>query len=53
MNDNEIRHLWENIEVQPSARCWEAIESGIAAAGSAAGGTAAAAKTAAHATHTD
>lgn len=50
MNDNEIRHLLENIEVQPSARCWEAIESGIAAAGSAAGGTAAAAKTAAHAT---
>lgn len=50
MNDNEIRNLLENIEVQPSARCWEAIESGITAAGSAAGSAAAAAKTAAQAT---
>ena len=50
MNDNEIKQLLENIEVQPSPRCWEAIESGISAAGAAAGGTAAATKAAAHAT---
>lgn len=50
MNDNEIKQLLENLEVQPSARCWDAIESGIAAAGTTAGGTSAAAKAAAQAT---
>ena len=50
MNDNEIKQLLENLEVQPSARCWDAIESGIAAAGSTAGGTSAATKAAAQAT---
>ena len=50
MNDNEIKQLLENLEVQPSARCWDAIESGIAAAGTTAGGTSAATKAAAQAT---
>ena len=50
MNDNEIKQLLENLEVQPSARCWDAIESGIAAAGSTAGGASAATKAAAQAT---
>lgn len=51
MNDNEIKQLLENLEVQPSARCWDAIESGIAAAGTTSGGTSAAGKAAAQATH--
>ena len=47
MNDEEIRRLLENVEVEPSAHCWEAISSNIAAgAGSAA--TAGAAKAAVH-----
>lgn len=51
MNDNEIKQLLENLEVQPSARCWDAIESGIEAAGTTAGSTSAAAtKAAAQAT---
>ncbi len=51
MNDNEIKQLLENLEVQPSTRCWDAIESGIAAAGTTAGSTSAAAtKAAAQAT---
>ena len=51
MNDTEIKQLLENLEVQPSTRCWDAIESGIAAAGTTAGSTSAAAtKAAAQAT---
>ena len=44
MNDEEIKRLLENVEVKPSAHCWEAISSNIAA------GTGAAATTAAKAT---
>lgn len=48
MNDNEIKQLLENIEVQPSPRCWEAIDGAL---GAAAGSTSAAAtKAAAQAT---
>lgn len=51
MNDNEIKQLLGNLEVQPSARCWDAIESGIAATGATAASTSAAAtKAAAQAT---
>lgn len=48
MQDNEIKNLLENIEVQPSARCWQAIE-GQLAAGAAASGAAASAHAAKHA----
>lgn len=47
MNDNEIKQLLENIEVQPSPRCWEAIDGALGAAG---GTSAAATKAAAQAT---
>ena len=47
MNDNEIKQLLENLEVQPSARCWESIDGALGAAGSA---SAAATKAAAQAT---
>lgn len=48
MNDNEIKQLLENIEVQPSPRCWEAIDGALGAtAGSA---SAAATKATAQAT---
>ena len=41
MNDNEIKQLLENIEVQPSPRCWEAIDGALGAtAGSASAATA-------------
>ena len=33
MNESEIKSLLENIEVTPSARCWDAIEGNLAAAG--------------------
>ena len=43
MRDEEIKRLLENVEVKPSAHCWEAIEGNLAAAAGAAGaaGTAA------------
>lgn len=48
MNDNEIKQILENIEVQPSPHCWEAIDGALGAAG---GTSAAATKAAAQATH--
>lgn len=48
MNDKEIRRLLENVEVEPSAHCWEAISSNIAAAGAGSAATAGAAKAAVH-----
>lgn len=50
MNDEEIKRLLENVEVQPSAHCWEAISSNIAAGTGAAATTAA--KVAGHALST-
>lgn len=41
MNDNDLRQLLENVEVKPSARCWEAIEGNLAAGATAAGKAAA------------
>lgn len=32
MNESEIKSLLENVEVTPSARCWDAIEGNLAAA---------------------
>ena len=51
MRDEEIRQLLENVQVEPSAHCWEAIESQIAA-GAGAAATATAAKVAGHALST-
>lgn len=42
MEDQEIKSLLENVEVKPSARCWQAIESQLAASAGAAAATAAA-----------
>ncbi|MBR0077648.1 MAG: gliding motility-associated C-terminal domain-containing protein [Bacteroidales bacterium] len=50
MNDEEIKRLLENVEVEPSAHCWEAISSNIAAGTGAAATTAA--KVAGHALST-
>ena len=50
MNDEEIKRLLENVEVTPSAHCWEAISSNIAAGTGAAATTAA--KVAGHALST-
>lgn len=50
MRDEEIKRLLENVEVQPSAHCWEAISSNIAA-GTGAAATSAA-KVAGHALST-
>lgn len=49
MNDNDLRQILENVEVEPSARCWEAIEGNLAAGAgaSAAAGKAAVGKSAA------
>lgn len=48
MNDNDLRQILENVEVKPSARCWEAIEGNLAAgAGATAAGKAAVGKSAA------
>ena len=53
MRDEEIKRLLENVEVTPSAHCWEAIEGNLAAAASAgAGASATATKVAGHALST-
>lgn len=53
MNDNDLRQILENVEVKPSARCWEAIEGNLAAgAGATAAGKAAVGKSAAGLTST-
>lgn len=49
MRDEEIKRLLENVEVAPSAHCWEAIESNLAAAAGAAGTVTTATKVAEHA----
>ena len=51
MNDEEIKRLLENVEVTPSAHCWEAIEGNLATAG-VAGTAATATKVAGHALST-
>lgn len=51
MRDEEIKQLLENVEVTPSAHCWEAIEGNLAAAAGAAA-TATATKVAGHALST-
>lgn len=48
MRDEEIKRLLENVEVKPSAHCWEAIEGNLAAAAGAAGTAATATKVAGH-----
>ena len=50
MRDEEIRQLLENVEVTPSAHCWEAIEGNLAASAGATATTAA--KVAGHALST-
>lgn len=52
MRDEEIKRLLENVEVTPSAHCWEAIEGNLAAAAGAAGAAATATKVAGHALST-
>ena len=52
MRDEEIKQLLENVEVTPSAHCWEAIEGNLAAASGAAGTAATATKVAGHALST-
>ena len=49
MQDNEIKNLLENIEVQPSARCWQAIESQLTVGTAASGAAATSAQAAGHA----
>ena len=52
MRDEEIKRLLENVEVTPSAHCWEAIESNLAAASAGAGAATTATKAAGHALST-
>lgn len=52
MRDEEIKQLLENVEVTPSAHCWEAIEGNLAAASGATGTAATATKVAGHALST-
>lgn len=52
MRDEEIKRLLENVEVTPSAHCWEAIEGNLAAAAGAAGTAATVTKVAGHALST-
>ena len=52
MRDEEIKRLLENVEVTPSAHCWEAIEGNLAAASAGAAATATATKVAGHALST-
>ena len=48
MHDSEIKNLLENIEVQPSARCWEAIEAQLATSAAASGAAVAATQATKH-----
>ena len=52
MRDEEIIRLLENVEVTPSAHCWEAIEGNLAAAAGTAGAAATVTKVAGHALST-
>ncbi|MCQ2263324.1 MAG: gliding motility-associated C-terminal domain-containing protein [Bacteroidales bacterium] len=45
MKDDAIRNLLENVEVQPSARCWEAVAGHLAAGAAASSASAAVGKT--------
>lgn len=44
MSDNDLRQLLEKVEIEPSARCWEAIEGNLAAGAGATAGKAVANK---------